>query len=249
MRYKSIDTIRGITIVSMILYHLTWDLYYLFDIPLSFIHSHYVYIWQQSICCSFIFISGFCWNFSRRPLYHGLQTIFFGSVITGITVFFLPEEQILFGVLFFLGSAMLFTCFFDVFLKKVHPYIGIISSFLLFILSKEVMDHVFGLFRWKVKIPDSFYRNLFTTYLGFPMKGFYSTDYFGIIPWIFLFLTGYYCYHFFDRYFIKKEKVPALIQNFNLPCFSFLGRHSMVIYLIHQPVLYGIYLLWTIFNT
>ena len=43
------DTIRGIVLVSMIAYHATWNLVYIYGMDWSWYHSYGAYIWQQSI--------------------------------------------------------------------------------------------------------------------------------------------------------------------------------------------------------
>ena len=60
-RCRALDWIRGITLVSMILYHGAWDLVYLFGANWDWYRSKGAYVWQQSICWTFILLSGFCW--------------------------------------------------------------------------------------------------------------------------------------------------------------------------------------------
>ena len=73
------------------------------------------------------------------------------------------------------------------------------------------------------------------TYVGFPDPGCYSTDYFSLFPWLFLFVCGYFVYH------LLKGKLPGYhILNLNFSVFGFIGKHSLLIYLVHQPMLYGL---------
>ena len=67
-RYHVLDEIRGLTLISMILYHASWDMVYLFGKNWIWFESTAGYVWQQSICISFILLSGFCWNFGRKKL-------------------------------------------------------------------------------------------------------------------------------------------------------------------------------------
>ena len=39
-------------------------------------------------------------------------------------------------------------------------------------------------------LPNGWYRNFITTYLGFPMPGFHSSDYLSLLPWVFLYAAG-----------------------------------------------------------
>lgn len=108
-RYSLLDTLRGITILSMICYHGIWDLVFVLDISLPWYTGEAGFIWQQTICWSFILLSGFCMQFSRRSVRNGLQLLLISLVITLITALFLPEERIIFGVLTLLGVSMLLT--------------------------------------------------------------------------------------------------------------------------------------------
>ena len=70
--------------------------------------------------------------------------------------------------------------------------------------------------------------------LGF-RTGHYSADYYPMIPWVFLFLAG----GFLGRLFARGT-VPEVFRKNPVPALSWLGRHTMIIYLLHQPVVYGV---------
>ena len=65
-RIASLDALRGLTLVSMIAYHACWDLVYLFHADWDWYRGTGAYIWQQSICWTFILLSGFCFSLGRR---------------------------------------------------------------------------------------------------------------------------------------------------------------------------------------
>ena len=69
IRFRSgtLDSLRGLTLFSMIAYHLCWDLVYLRGLPWAWYNGFWAYIWQQSICCTFILLSGYCCQASRHP--------------------------------------------------------------------------------------------------------------------------------------------------------------------------------------
>lgn len=71
--------------------------------------------------------------------------------------------------------------------------------------------------------------------LGFPGPGFVSSDYFSLLPWLLLFWTGYFLY--------RLRPAEPLLPDIRLPGFSAMGRHSLLIYLLHQPVLYALLVL------
>ena len=68
----------------------------------------------------------------------------------------------------------------------------------------------------------------------FPQAGFSSTDYFPLLPWIFLFATGYFLYSFLQ----EKGLINRLFGKWKVPGINFLGKHSLIIYMIHQPICY-----------
>ncbi|MBR7085534.1 MAG: DUF1624 domain-containing protein [Oscillospiraceae bacterium] len=239
-RCQLLDSIRGLTVLNMIAFHGIWDLVYIFGVKWGWYHGEGAYIWQQGICWSFIILSGFCAGMGRHLLKRGLTVFGLGAGITLFTGLFMPEDLILFGVLTLLGSCMLFMAGMRKYLEKVPAMAGMIISFLLFGFTKHVNSGFLGFFRYElITLPKWLYKNYITAYLGFPQGNFYSTDYFSLIPWIFLFLTGFYIYRAFG------EKILSIKWQGIKPL-NFIGRHALEIYVIHQPVIYGV--LWVIFS-
>lgn len=235
-RYRVLDGIRGVTLTSMILYHLTWDLVCLFGWNLPWFRTEAAYIWQQTICWTFILLSGFCFPFGRRKLRRGLTVFAAGLLIMAVTGIVMPESRVIFGILTLLGSCMLLMIPAENILKKVNPWIGLSGSLLLFILLRNVNSRYVGFGSWKIfYVPDVFYRDFFTAYLGFPYTGFYSSDYFSVIPWIFLFVSGYYLHYLF-----KKKERFVWLEKGKLKGIEWIGRHSLEIYILHQPVIMAV---------
>ena len=234
-RYDLLDTIRGITLLSMICYHGAWDFVYLYQVKWDWYRGTGAYIWQQSICWTFIFLSGFCWSLGKRHLKRGLMVFGGGLLVTLVTILVMPDNRVVFGVLTLTGSCMLLMILLDPFLKKIPAQAGLLASVFLFVITRNINRGYLGFENWNLwKIPESWYQGMGAAYLGFTPGDFYSTDYFSLIPWLFLFVSGYFVYHIFQKYRLLEMPVFKL----NLPPFSFGGRNSLVIYLLHQPVLY-----------
>ena len=226
-RYHLLDTIRGFAIINMILYHLLWDVNFLFGYKIKWYLSHIGSIWQQAICITFIFISGFCFSLGRHQYKRGFITCGCAVAITVATYVFMPKNTVLFGVLCLIGSCTIITKLTEKYLKKLNCYIGFGIFTALFVILKCI--GLYGFPKW-------LYKNIFTAYIGFPPLRFASADYFPLVPWLFLFVGGYYAFDIFKNYNIKAflgAKCPPL---------EFLGRHSLVIYMLHQPVIYLILL-------
>ncbi len=250
-RYIRLDELRGLTLISMILYHFLWDLVYIAGIDISWYGDTAGYIWQQSICWTFIFLSGFCWSLGRRRLRRGLTVFLAGGLVTAVTLIFIPENRVVFGVLTCLGSCMLLLIPLDRLFSRITnqtALTGCLAACLAcFILLKDVNRGCippFSIGGNRFSLPKGLYSGWLSTYLGFPMKEFYSTDYFSLFPWIFLFLAGY----FFYRRMLSQDGegkcfspwFDSLLRTCTIPFVNALGRRSLLIYLLHQPVLYGV---------
>ena len=240
-RLHLLDALRGFLMLNMIAYHGMWDLVYLFGVKAGWYSGTPKYLWQQFICWSFILLSGFCWSFSRNHLRRGLMVFGGGAVISLVTNLLMPENRILFGVLTCIGSCMLLLIPLEKHLRKIPAIAGILISFGLFFLLRNCHKGSLGFESLVLApLPGWLYRNNVTAFLGFPQPGFFSTDYFPLIPWIFLFLTGFYLRILLDRYDLTRQ----LFSRGRVPLLNQVGRWSLQVYMVHQPVLYGLGMLW-----
>ena len=242
IRYAGIDYLRGIILISMILFHGSWDVVYLFGAEWDWFQSGFAYVWQQSICWSFILLSGFCWPLGRNIWKRGLIIFLAGVLVTVVTKLFMPSGIIIFGVLTFIGSSMLLMIPLDKVLRHCPSVIGALFFFVLFILTRNVNYGCLGFEKWNwMSLPENLYANWITTYLGFMEPGFYSADYFSLIPWLFLFVTGYFLYGIFQKHnWMKWFHVPSCSWFVWL---EWLGKHSLIVYILHQPIVYGVLLI------
>lgn len=236
-RLHFLDALRGFTLIHMIAFHGLWNLVYLFGVKADWYRGTPGYIWQQWICWTFILLSGFCWSLGRQHLKRGLMVFGGGAIVSAVTCLVMPESRILFGVLTCLGSCILLLIPAERLLKKVSAPVGLLCSFGLFILLRNVSSGSLGFESFVIcSLPAALYRNLVTAYLGFPAPGFFSTDYFPLIPWFFLFVTGYFLYRILE----EKGLNQRLFARGQVPVLNWMGRHSLIIYLLHQPILYGL---------
>ena len=170
-RYALLDELRGLDLVSMMLYHACWDLVFLFDVNMRWYAGTPGRLWQQTICWVFILLSGFCAPFGRHMLRRGTVVFGAGAVVTLATLVFMPEGRVIFGVLTFLGTAMLLTGVLEPLLKKVMPTVGLAVSAVLFAVCYPVSLGWVGLGGWKLMLPQSLYANYFTAFFGFTRTG------------------------------------------------------------------------------
>lgn len=233
-RYALLDELRGLDLISMMLYHACWDLVFLFDVNMRWYAGTPGRLWQQTICWVFILLSGFCAPFGRYMLRRGTVVFGAGAVVTLATLVFMPEDRVVFGVLTFLGSAMLLTGVLEPLLKKIPPAAGLAVSAVLFALTYHLDERWLGFGGLRLALPDAWYANYFTAFFGFLPFDFYSTDYFALLPWLFLFWAGYYLHKAVGRRRMEPLRRPVC------PALGWMGRHSLLLYLLHQPVIYGV---------
>jgi len=244
-RYSLLDTLRGLTIISMVLFHGLWDLEYFGMVSKEVLYSDAAYIWQQSICWTFIFLSGFCFDIGKHHLKRGLMSLGGGIIITIVTCLFLYDARDIFGVLWFIGSATLLMILLDKLLGKsqnrIYLILGMIISLGLFLILRDINRGYLGFEGLDFyELPKGLYSGYVMTYLGFLSPDFYSSDYFSLIPWIFLYISGYY----FRKLTKNIEGMEKVLKKYGTKWAEFLGRHSLIIYMLHQVVIYGfVYLL------
>lgn len=218
----------------MILYHAAWDAVFIAGIEWEWYHGTGAFIWQQSICWTFIILSGFCLPLGNHPIRRGIAVFAAGALVTAVTLIFMPQNRVVFGVLTLLGSCMILTGLLNKLLRKIPPCAGILASFLLFWLTRWVSDGIVGIKGiFSLPLPQMLYKGLGMTFMGFTERGFFSTDYFPLLPWYFLFLTGFFICRLFQRLGFTGRW-----WKWNIRPLGWMGRHSLILYLMHQPVLY-----------
>lgn len=237
-RYYLLDSLRGISIISMIAFHLCYDLFMIYGINTSWYFYPITAVWERSICVVFILVSGMCLNFSGNGIKRGILLNLAGFAVTCVTVIAEPNQAVWFGVLNLIGCSMMIVSVLSDNLKKIRPLSGALISFLLYAVSYDVPKGYVGLFGLDiVKLPDFLYSCKYLAFLGFPSSDFFSTDFFPLFPWIFLFAAGFYLWN----YIVEKNLTKYF--ELKIPVLDKIGRYSLWIYLAHQPIIMGILML------
>ena len=224
-RYESLDAWRSLAVLLMLAYHFLFDLYLFGVITREQLFCTPLNIMQKFICCSFIILAGISARFTRSNLRHGLIVLAAGIVVeTGAAV---GGQTIRFGVLMLLGTSMLLYHAIGRYLERL-PALPLNAVLTLLFWGTSVWTN-----NIRVTLPFLYPLGLMTT-------KFYSADYFPLLPWFFLFLFGTVlggvCRKYPDHPFLTAH-VPAVL--------TWPGRHSLLIYVLHQPVLFGFtYLIW-----
>ena len=241
IRYRLPDTVRGICVMGMILYHTLFDVIYFFNLEVPQGLLFFVNVIRDAGAALFILLSGFTFSLGRHHLRRGLILTGAGAVITVATRFVMPEAFIIFGILSFMGIACLIMIPAERVLRRVPSVAGLLISLLIFLFLFECNYGYCGLYGIQLFLfPRILYRNYLTAFIGFPFEGFVSGDYFGIFPWIFVYFAGYFIFRI-----VKRSENADKILFFGIPFLEKTGRYSLYIYLIHQPVIYLIVMLFS----
>ena len=242
-RYYLLDSMRGVALLFMILYHTLWDIINLFGVSADWFTPSLEYMLQRFICMSFIMLSGFCSQIGRHPYKRALILIGASVIIFAVTLIFMPSNIIVFGVLTLLGLCSALIVPLEKLLRRIDAYLGFLIFTVLFLATEWINAGFLGLPGFGFYLPAWLYANHFTAFFGFPHEEFVSADYFSVFPWIFVFIMGYFVYRIFS-----ENKLLRLLKTPRIRPLEWIGRKTLIIYMLHQPVIYGaLYLVFLIF--
>jgi len=216
-RDQALDLMRGIAIIMMILFHFIYDLNF-FDytnIPLSnFWLTSY---WRYLIVFLFLnsvgisLVIAYGKSFSLNKFIKRLALLGIAALLVSVgTYFSSPVDWVYFGILHLIWTGTLIAIFF-IQLPKISLFIA-------------ALIFVFKVF---LNLPDlSFLSVLLSDYL--PLS---SVDFYPLFPWIAFIFTGIYLGHnpIYKKIFFMK-----------LPLLQLIGQHSLIIYLLHQVILFNL---------
>ena len=230
-RYRWLDLLRGAAVVNMVAFHFCYDWFEVFARLPGWYFLWPIRLWQQAICCTFILTAGFSAYLGRRGLRHGIILNLCGFAVSGVTLLALPGEAVRFGVLNLLGCGVLLAWTLRPALEKAPAAAGLAASLLLFALTRFLPQGYLGLpGLWQLRLPAGLYRWNALAFLGLPGPDFVSSDYFPLAPWFFLFLAGWFLCK------LARPRLDGSLPRLGCPPLEWIGRHSLAIYLIHQPV-------------
>lgn len=236
-RIHTIDELRGFAVFCMIFFHAFFTFGYFFNFKSGTALYEFFNPAEPYFAGLFILISGLACNLSHSNLERGIKLAIISLLVSLVTFLVLgSKDMISFGILHFLSAGMIIYGLSNKYLKLIPSILGIIINFFLFILTYSTPSGKLGLpFLFSINLPKELYSTEFLYMFGFPSKNFISLDYFPIIPWLFLFIVGTY-----SGRIAVKHKFPKFMFKKRIPPLAFLGRHSLIIYLAHQPVIFGL---------
>ncbi|MDO1583735.1 heparan-alpha-glucosaminide N-acetyltransferase [Rhizobium oryzicola] len=239
-RILLIDTLRGVALLAMASYHFTWDLEFFGYIEPGTATQGLWKLYARAIATSFLFLvgvslvlahgNGIRWaSFQKR-----LGMVAGAALLISIgTYVALPDEWIFFGILHNITVSSLIALGF----VGLPPIVPAIASLLL--ISGMVLDHYIlpGVISFPALDPK------YLAWTGFGAAIPRSNDFVPIFPWLASPLAGLAVAGFLKRAG-AFPRLAGLQAKANL--LTKAGQHSLVFYLVHQPVLIGLVYLFSL---
>lgn len=230
-RLPWVDSLRGLAIFLMVIYH------FLYDLNAQGLTGFNLYsggwlLMARFVQFTFLSLVGFSLFLSYQKyschsdfLIHQLKRAFFifllGMLVTLATYFTLGDLYVRFGILHFISASILI-------IALLIPSGFLIAALLMISL-------IFG-----AAFPSMSVSHPLLLPFGITDPSFQTVDYFPLFPWLSIVCAGY----LWAKIFHALNWMDKL-NGFNFHWLGWLGKHSLLIYMIHQPVL--LMLIWLIF--
>jgi uncharacterized membrane protein len=241
MRYPEIDIFRGIAVLMMILFHFLFDLSFFALYPVN-VSSGFWREFGYATAISFVLIAGVSVTLNAAKyssfrdcslalLRRGGFLICIGMLITFATWIYLGEGYILFGILHLIGTSIILSPLL-MRLSRLRFANALIGGGIIII--SPYLSSVSG--------------PLYLAWLGVHPDSFYSVDYTPLFPWLGVFMIGQTIGWYLYPGGIRAFTPPSIPCHYLKNVLIWTGRHSLGIYLMHQPVIIGLITLGTLLH-
>lgn len=220
-RIGLLDAVRGLAVLVMVLYHFLFDLVAFFGAPARLFDNLFLDVVHYTFAGVFIALAGLSSRLSRSNLRRGLKLALVALGISLVT--WLLKMPVLFGILHFLAvSTLLYGLSHRVWerLPELFAPLLYLALAVVSMLLTQSLNPVQAGWLWP---------------LGFYSRDFFSSDYFPLLPWFFIFLLGTWL-----GKLVREGRLPPWFYTLRLRPLAFVGRHALLIYVLHQPLLYGL---------
>lgn len=240
-RYQWVDTVRGLAVCLMILYHFCYDLTY-FRLYIFDFYNDIFWLGARTLIVSlFLLLVGISIHLSARrgilsqefirSFARRLAWLLLCALLVSVSsYYFSPSRWIFFGILHFISVASVLGLLF-----VTHPKTSLGFGISLIVLG------IYGAF----PAFDHDYLQWFGLMTHKPM----TEDYVPMLPWFGVVLLGLFIGH---RCFSVSAQGPCANEMNNprlnavgIKWLGFLGRHSLLVYMIHQPIMLGLLALFS----
>lgn len=229
------DAVRGFSVVSMVLFHLCYDLRFIVGADLSWFAPPLQDVWRCSISWAFLFIAGCMCPLSRSNLRRAAQYGAVALAIWLVTTVVAVDTPISFGIIYCMAACTLVAWALG--RLGLLPHGPLAAALLLvgFLALQGLSDGTVGFGPLSVKLPHELYATPWLSWLGLPDAGFASGDYYPLLPYLLLYLAGAAMGAQWAR-----RGYPTWARAAHVSPLNFVGRHALAVYVIHQPVILGL---------
>lgn len=252
VRAFELDALRGLSIVMMLCHHFIFDVRYIFDIDAFAFQDSKIfnYIAQPLFLCIFLCVSGICCQFSknnlRRAVRMGIAALTLSAMMSVFSIIFEEGLFVFFNILHLLTVGTLIYWFVErlearkakkesmqqneiiIIQSRNNVYFLIVA--MVFLLGLQVIPEISGNVNTYLFLP-----------LGILPRDYLPMgDYLPMIPWLGVFIIGIVI----GRSIYREKKsifpgVPPTFLKLTRP-FEWVGKNSLAVYLLHQPVMLAI---------
>lgn len=224
-RIVAVDVARGVAIIAMVAFHLIWDLGNFGYIDREFPYSAGVKLFGHAIAITFLFIVGVSLVIARvrgagwKSFWRRLALITGAAALVSFSTYFVfPQAFVFFGILHCIALSSLLAA----------PLLG---------------------WRWRTALlaaiiagvaPLAFREALFNpiwlSWIGLSTIAPLTNDYRPLLPWSGAVFAGVAAAQLW-----RERGMTPVGANLKRGALSWMGRHSLAIYLLHQPALFGLF--------
>lgn len=231
-RIRLLDAVRGFSVVSMVLFHLCYDLYFLSGFDLPWFVPPFRDVWRASISWTFLFVAGISCSLSRNNLRRSGRYLLLAAAIFVATTIAAVDTPISFGIIYCMGASTLLYAILERLGCEPRGEAAAIVLFALFVLFLGVPRGHVGVGPLTLDLPRAPYESNLLSWLGFMGTKFSSGDYYPLLPYALCYLSG--------AAFARSdsgERALSRVANVGLAPLEAVGRHPLAIYVLHQPVI------------
>ena len=219
------DLVRGLSVISMVLFHLCYDLRFIAQLgsPMDWFAPPLQDVWRCSISWTFLFVAGCMCPLSRSNLRRAAQYGLVALAIWVVTSIASVDTPISFGIIYCMASCTLVAWALGrVGLLPRGPLAALVLL-VAFLALQGLSDGVVGFGAFSLELPGELYATPWLSSSG---------DYYPLLPYLALYLCGAAMGAWWSG-----RGYPEWARRASVAPLNFVGRHALAVYVIHQPVL------------